>query len=298
MIPHCSLLLLAAFLFPFAVNSQTIDPASEWRVNHSVWNPGVAIYYYYYKDFIDGDTVIGSHQYDKVYESGYVHVDWIPNPYDYYFHHQLHGFLREENDKWYTIDDNDQDALLFDFTLGVNDTVYSVFTYATDSPLVVTAIDSVLIDSVYRKRLYLNTDPDFGAQYMIEGIGATSGLFENMVFFEWNSELVCFAKNGESLWGATTEECDLTVNIPEKQGDQTACPVYPNPAHDFTVLSIPSGSRKTSVLMIDAFGQTVFRQSDIRTPLIKIPLDACHPGVYLIITENGTGRHSIKLLVQ
>ena len=61
----------------------------------------------------------------------------------------------------------------------------SAFTFSMD-PITITAIDSILIDSEYRKRYYLSVE--FGAEYIIEGIGATSGLFENMEFFEWESE--------------------------------------------------------------------------------------------------------------
>jgi hypothetical protein len=276
------------------IQAQTIDTTSEWRVNYQQsWFPG-EFWNNLYRDFIDGDTVINSFQYYKVYHSGYSFDGIVPvgevNSYD----HVLHGFLREENGRWYTYYEN-TDALLFDFTLDVNDTVYSAYTFLMGDPIIVIAIDSILVDGDYKRRLQINAQ---GAEYIIEGIGATSGLFENMFFFEWYSQLVCYAKNGVSVWGESTEECDLAVSINENQGNAGPCSVFPNPAKDFTMLTIPDGFGEVAFTIIDLFGGIVYKSSFESPSTNKIKLTSCHSGIYLAIIESKGLRQAVKLIIE
>jgi len=289
------LIIALASLASISIKGQSIDTASIWRINSSIWEPGVEIRYNYFKDYIDGDTTINSKQYLKVYKSGYQYIDWIPNPYYNYFQHELHGFLREENNKWYTYDGN-QDKLLFDFTMTVNDTVFSAFTIPLSDPIIITAIDSILIDSVYKKRFHLNIA--FGAQYIIEDIGATTGLFENMEFFEWDSKLVCFAKNGISLWADSTLECNLNVNVSETKTNIGSVTLYPNPADDYTILSIPLDFNMPNILLLDSFGKTVFNKSNVRDKTIKIQLSTFPKGLYLFLVNNGDKKQLMKLVIK
>jgi hypothetical protein len=274
--------------------AQTIDTTSEWRVNYQeVWEP-YDFYNNLYRDFIEGDTIINSVEYFKVYQSGYSYYGYIPNGDIYTYEHVLHGFLREENNKWFTLFEN-QDTLLFDFNLNVNDTVISAYTYSFADPIMVTAIDSVLIDGEYKKRMQLN---GMGAEFIIEGIGATSGLFENMFFFEWYSELVCYAKNGVSVWGTPTEECDLAVNINENQGDENPCVISPNPGKDFIMLSIPPGLGKVEIILINLLGGIVYQDSFIGPSSNKINLNDFPAGFYLVIIKSKGLRQTTKLIIE
>jgi hypothetical protein len=283
--------------FNYALPAGNIDPASEWRVNYFMAEPGY-MQQTYYKDFIDGDTVIGSLEYFKVYASGYSYIEYLPPGFYNYFEHSPEGLLREQNQKWYTYYE-DHDTLLFDFTLGLYDTVYSALTNVfDDSAIIVTAIDSVLVDNEYKKRMRLNFEEGEGAQYIIEDIGASSGLFENMSFFEWGSDLVCFAKNGISLWGVSTEECDLAVNIGEINNNLHNCNLYPNPACKSTNLSIPPGFGNVKITLIDSYGKIVFQELKKEGHDIRISLHSCLPGLYLVLIENDNQRQTIKLLVQ
>jgi hypothetical protein len=281
--------------FNYAGPGNNLDPASEWRVNYQMsFYPG-DFYNNLYRDFIDGDTIINSIKYNKIYSSGYSYEGVFPTGDIHYFDHLLHGFLRAENNKWYTYYEN-QDALLYDFTLEINDTVYSAYTDFIDGPVSVTDIDSVLVGGENKKRLHLN---GYGAESIIEDIGATSGLFENMVFFEWYSDLVCFAKDGISLWGESTEECDLAVQIDEQKNNVPTFTIYPNPAEDYTLISFPPGSGKAKkISILDSYGRIVFQKSEESNPELIIPLYCYRPGLYLVLIENGHQRQFIKLLVK
>ena len=294
-------LLFATLLLVISqlMQAQTIDLSSQWRVDYSEWDP-FCIYHSYYKDFIDGDTVINSIPYLKVYSSGYSYTEYVPYGFYEYFEHSLHGFLREENNKWYTYDFKygRGDILLFDFNIGVNDTVFSAYTFIVDQPPIITAVDSIMVDGEYKKRMHLNFEEDEGAEYIIEGIGATSGLFENMVFFQWGSELVCFAKDGISLWGATTEDCDLAVDIGEHSHKYTFCSISPNPCHDYINLSFSKVYNQISFTLINALGK-ILRQEIIESPTsIRIRMDGYHPGIYFAIIECNSQRQTLKLIIE
>jgi hypothetical protein len=291
------LIILISILLTNKVLAQTIDLQGEWRVDYQeVWYPE-EFYNNLYRDFIDGDTVINSIQYYKVYRSGYSYYGLFPQGEVYPYNHILHGFLREEDNKWYTFFE-DNDTLLFDFTLNVNDTVYSGCTFTMGEQIIVDAVDSVLVNGDYKRRMHLYGDASMVAEYIIEGIGATSGLFENMYMFEWSSTLVCYAKDGVSVWGESTEECDLAVKINENEADHIPYNLYPNPAKDFTLLRVSQGIGKTKLTLIDILGTIVY-QDFLESPCtIKIALDGYPSGVYLAILENNGLRKTVKLIIE
>lgn len=276
------------------VSGQSINLESEWRINSSIWEPGNEINYRYYKASIDGDTVINSKQYYKVYQSGYGYIDWIPEPYYYYFNHLLYGFLREENSKWYTLYYG-QEELLYDFNLQVNDTIESAFTFSME-PIIITAIDSILIDSEYKKRFHLSIQ--FGAEYIIEGIGASSGLFENMEFFEWESDLVCYAKNGISFWGVSTEECDLNVSITDNKIIDQDFNIYPNPAKNYIKILTPHINKITYLTLVNTMGTIMLKEKFNSRIANTISLNKLPSGIYFVIIENELIVQTKKLMVE
>ena len=286
-------------IFCFAIVSlysqtQSIDPSSVWRVNSSIWDVNIR-YNYFFKDFIEGDTSLNSIQYFKIYKSGYVYVDWIPYPFYSYFEHEFHGYLREENHKWYTFE-NGRDTLLYDFTLSVNDTVYSAYTDFIYHPLIVTSIDSVLINNEYEKRFQLNNEVGEGTQYIIEDIGASSGLFENMVFFEWESELVCFALDGVSVWGETTEDCDLSVGIKDNNFPEGQFTVFPNPSTGIFWLKCPSQFDIQQLEVYTANGRIIPTSFSRGNHFTDIDLGSVQPGIYFLRVISDEEVRFLKLI--
>jgi hypothetical protein len=287
--------LLVLFV-SFTIQAQTIDPESEWRVDYQYAAPDL-VFNNIYRDFIDGDTIINSIEYHKIYFSGYSYYGFFPLGDLYYFDHLLHGFLREEDNKWYTFYENN-DALLFDFTMNVNDTVFSCYTSTMGEAIIVDSVDSILVDGTYRRRLHLYADFGTVDDYIIEGIGATSGLFENIYMFEWHSNLICFAKDGVSVWGESTEECDLAVNINENQGVKNPCVISPNPCKDFIMLSISPGFGKVEITLINLLGEIVYQDYFISPSLNKINVNDFPAGFYLAIIESKGMRQTTKLIIE
>jgi hypothetical protein len=297
-----ALLTLISFLiqaqeFPLprelSVTEQVIDTTSEWRVDFSIWFEPFVETIDIYRDFIEGDTIINSYVYYRVFKSGY----WQENfSQMHYYNHVFHHFLREENNKWYTIDDYQQEDLLYDFNLEVGDTVNSAFTHYNDYPITITAIDTILVDSEPKKRFHLNWVS--GADYIIEDIGATSGLFENMVFVAWESNLVCFAKDGVSVWGESTEDCDLAVTVPEKFINDQLYSAYPNPASEYIIVVSPyEFNSEATVSLIDSYGRVVLQRLKIYNHITRISLNSLQPGLYIILIESTDKKQYIKLLI-
>lgn len=296
------LFIFLGFQISFLVQGQTIDLDSEWRVNYSRVDVGQwwILYKHNYKDFIDGDTVLNSHSYHKIYHSGfyYEEIQGGPGWYSYY-EHSLHGYLREENDKWF-IFYNNHDTLLCDFGLEVGDTLRSIaggFGYI-DLDIIVNDIDSIELDGKYVKRFELGYGGFINAAYMIEEIGITTGLFVPIYQFEYSEHMVCYARNGISLWGEPTEECDLAVNLLENDQKQFDCSLVPNPAKDFTSLTIPSGVGEVTMNIIDLSGRIV-NEGRYESPSVnRIDLSHYSPGIYLAIIKSYKNTWMQKLIIQ
>ncbi len=148
----------------------------------------------------------------------------------------------------------------------------------------------------YRKRFNLSVE--FGAEYIIEGIGATSGLFENMEFFEWESELICYAKDGTSFWGVSTEECDLDVSILDNNKMDQNFNIYPNPAKNYIKILTPSVNNITHMTLVNTMGTVVLKKKFLSGIFNIISLNNLPPGIYFVIIENEFITQTKKLMVE
>jgi hypothetical protein len=227
-------ILLSAVSSIQAQSAGDIDTLSEWRVDFE-WYDAYYTTYKFYRLYISGDTVINSQYYYKVYLSGYWYDDYGSPPYVFhYYNHELSNMIREEDDKWHVW--SGVDKLLYDYRMEVGDTVNSSAN-GMGTIITVDSIDEILIDGEWKKRFHLQLHCSFcgGAEYIIEDIGATTGLFNHLTYYTTYSELICFAKDGVSLWGASTEDCDLAVSIEEIE-NAIRISAYPNPFTTSTTL--------------------------------------------------------------
>ena len=172
------------------------------------------------------------------------------------------GSLREENNKWYKIKTpGNQDVLLYDFTLSIGDPV-------SGSPGVTVAdIDTIIVNGLPKRRLLLDGagHPFFGDEYMIEDIGATTGLFEPLVFSVdvYVGHLNCYAIDFNPLWvNPNFPDCNLSVQVDEI-GKDIHLTTYPNPFTTSTTieyeLTEPSHIQLT---VYNSIGEKVYRAED------------------------------------
>ena len=289
-----SIILCFWFLFLISNNSlvaQTINPGSQWRVNYyqsiAGWGDEE------YVDFIDGDTTINSIVYHKIYYSGGIVNEFPPPYYGYVFEHVLHSFLREEGDRWFTYRSN-QDTLLYDFSLVVGDTFSAAYTGGTT---IVVEIDSILVDGEYKKRMKMDLGPLQNDVYVIEGIGASTGLFEGWHWNDFGGALLCYAIDGFPVY-TPWYECDLTVDTREYKEPVKSISISPNPASDFAFIKLPSEIGMVNCILMNSFGVIMLEESLTSNSIYSLPISSYAPGMYIAIFENDRLSQKIKLIVK
>lgn len=289
---------LSACLIIFFVSvcqSQNIDTTSVWRTNYEIWDPIGGARKEFFRNYINGDTLINGITYFKVYKSGYFIFDPDPFQIHYPFEYFDHP-LRSAGNKWYTFDNN-EDKLLYDFTLQPGDTVISAFTFSMEGPVTVGSVDSVMFGSEWKRQFHLNHIMGAGATLIIEDMGANSGLFQNMSFFEWDSQLHCFAHGSNVIWSDTNYTCDLNVSVPGEKINFTGVFIYPNPATDYIVVDLPDEVGKTEISICNLVGKTVFYQKGERMKTFRVEVKDFPGGIYFLRTNSGKTNSVTRLVV-
>jgi len=181
----------------FSQSRFPISATSVWRIDHirngvsdeTKHEQGDEIFKY----FIDGDTIIQTKTYFKVYKTGTLYLD---EPVSY--EHQYAFALRDENNRFYMVKKNQvQEVLLYNFDATVDDTI-QVSYYGEFEEKVVSSVDS-LPDG--RRIIHCNPRIPIigcGDQYIIEGIGGSGGLPEGPACnHAWTGDnhLVCYMQD-------------------------------------------------------------------------------------------------------
>lgn len=221
-------MVFIVFSLPIVVHAQSrfpIDATSVWRVDHitngisneTKHEPGDDIFKYY----LDGDTLIGSKTYFKIYKSGTSYQD-VPFSYENIYC----GALRDENNKFFLVRKNEtKELLLYNFNAKTDDTI-QVPSYGMFIEKIVSSVDT-LPDG--RRIIHFNPkEPRTGCgdQYIIEGIGGSGGLFEGPAcfhFMSYDNHLVCYVQNDILLYHNNYFEfnCEIINHNNENLFDST-----------------------------------------------------------------------------
>lgn len=264
------LLMLSAKL-GFSQYFQFPDANAVWSIKETS---------FYERFYVDGDTIINSLTYKKYYIS----FDTIIAN-----NSSMYAFLREDtiSKKVYAISaDSLQEHLIYDFSLNVGDTttVYSHWWYTNQYFNVkVQAIDSLLIQGQFRKRLKLNNlDGSFSGpydEYWIEGIGSTYGLFNaglSGITFNLPSLfdfplLNCFEQDDSLLFSqSNTPECFyMYTGVGQFEVlDNVSIKLFPNPAKD--VIYLTNHSKDINISIFNNFGQQQLGNINIENHSINL----------------------------
>lgn len=280
-----------------AVHAQTYVP---FPTDTAIWNgqyrwtgspnPGEN-YTIAYRHALGGDTLINGISYKKLLYC----VDGFPCEY--------HGALREDASRniWIfpppwsiVIGDvapqlpNDQaERLLYTFN---NLSVGMSLPLGMDpSTLIVTGIDSVVVQGSYRKRYTVQNSNLLQEDHWIEGIGSTVDLLSPFLFeFEWAFYTLCFQAPGVA-WENPDDQmavsCDLIMATPESTKAMEITAV-PNPGTDLLVLrGLPPAT--TAIELHDAMGRLALRAP---APLAAVDVSGLPTGVYSISLLSPAGR--------
>lgn len=231
----------------------------------------------YYELFIDGDTIIDGLEYVKIYET---YDGSMPG---YYL-----AAIREANKVVYlrsmSFNNLTADTILYDFNVQVGDTLNwfgmeGLFVY-------VSAIDSVLVNGIHRKRFQLISEMTWDF-YLIEGIGSTSGLIPGYIEFEGGTFLHCFRLNGNIIWQNSQWNTGCYVSTNELKGNSKIT-INPNPTNDYLNLTFETIEPR-EFLILNALGQIVFNEKSTDSEVI-LNVQTLPQGFYVLAirTEKGT----------
>ncbi|MCI1753640.1 MAG: T9SS type A sorting domain-containing protein [Flavobacteriales bacterium] len=276
--------------------------AQEYLANDPVWqersvcavpSPCIATDSYSYRTA--GDSLIAGITWTKVVREGSVSYSWQAAPpvptgcqgtvaygTDWYG-----TYLIRQDGRQLRIWADNMDQLLYDFDLHINDMLPLSWNNWNED-ITVIAVDSVLIGTEMRARYELGNS---WAQYIVEGVGSTNGLFEPISnFFECGYSLECFGFGDQGYYGvAGPGACDLAMRV----GDlphKAALSISPVPAKDHATLhGTIQGERFT---IHDLQGRHVLH-GDMHQDETVIDLSALPNGAYALVTE----RAAVRLIV-
>lgn len=153
--------------------------------------------------------------------------------------------------------------LIYDFSLSIGDTInwirphnYEEFT------AYITEIDSLLIESTYRKRIHLEVYNNLPDQW-IEGIGSAFGFFSTFGYRSWEKVihgLMCYRDNHipQLLFGGySCNMCDV-VTTSKDISSNDRLKIYPIPLEESSEVELPGTALPSSYRVYDLSGRVVY----------------------------------------
>ena len=255
----------------------------------------------------EGDTIINSIHYNKLYLNEHCTETWIPAPppavpcnWDYGITTDIFvGGLRNDsaNKKIYYYDKVlNKECLLYNFDLAVGDSVihwYSSCNGTSGYYKNVTSIDSVLVGSIYHKRFNINGGMNQDTS-IIEGIGSTTGLFGLYIVFENYNDLVCFSVLNQTMFINPPHPSCGVVGVEEKEHN-SLCLISPNPSSG--IFKITSSENFQSSVY-DVFGREVCHSTNPPVNQSALDLSSQPKGIYFIKIISGDKIVTRKIILQ
>lgn len=297
---------LFVFFIPFAGNSQTFGELNTVWKNQTFSSfafgiPGAGTYHIITESRYEyiSDTVVGLDTFQLVSVCGkkmsinnpnIESLEWTDTVYVYQDSSRVYfGALDSFN-------------LIYDFNLVVGDSakVYSGFGSPLDTTTYthVIAVDSVLINDTYRKRIefdsisILNFKP---RMKWVEGVGDVEyGVFVDYIFhYDINYDFLCFIEDDSTWIGDCPIDYDcpeltpivLPSPSPEVPNDSTqfveGLEIYPNPFESSIVLLYSEADTVYSLRMFDLNGKIVHEEL-IYGNYHVLELEHLSAGVYIV----------------
>ncbi len=298
--------------------------------SNAVWN----VLEFYYTDYahsdsmqkntfhfgIFGDTIIGTHYYDKIfYNNGLTDSTiHISSPNTIYFG----GLRQDELSKkiFFLFKDSINEKLIYDFNMNIGDTV-TIQSYWGNHVLRCMDIDTILIGNQYRNRYFMWSSFTMVGDVWIEGIGSVKGFlfsYNYNILANPRNELLCFTSNDTLLYhmdGSITEYPISNISLYTGcyyQGNyitSTNCYnesiskvilVMPNPIINLSILrDINGNSLAGSCLDIyNIYGGLVKEIRIIEGNVLQLNRVEFHSGLYLYKITNFNNTYTGKFIVE
>ena len=285
-----SLIFIFSFFYGF---TQTYLPLLEDNNEWNVLAAGTAPYpnwdtvYSTINYLLSGDTVINSISYKKLYYSS----EEIPLNWEFYC------LLKEDSTYkvWLRFENEDQDYLMYDFSVNLGDTV--IVGQYDPVDLIVDSVTTITInETVHKKYWFTCINNPYYHEYWIEGIGSNQGIVwsGSAMIVGGFYRLLCLSKN-EVLYFMNPEynTCYLnTVGINDLS--QISFEIYPNPTKGTINLKYSKELEIKSITINDLFGQLV---EEFEPNQQTIDITALSKGIYLLKILVNQGQYVKKIIV-
>lgn len=201
-------------------------------------------------------------------------------------------FLRYEDQKIYQGWD-DGEALIFDYSLEVNDTLF------TGGPVyVVTGIDSVLLENG-EKRKRLHTQCPFGSWgdwtiYWIEGMPSSAGLIDHhsICAADAGSALLCIWKNDELLYSNPDQDSCWLLAVSTLDIEKTNIRILANPVESWLDISDPD-QQVLEINIYDLIGRMIYRGKEL-----SINMESAPQGYYMVSIKLRGGQYIAQKILK
>ncbi len=283
----CSSFIKAQQYIPFPITD------AIWNHNFNTGSIG-NLTSSYFQYGLNGDTIINSKTLIKVYLLN----DSVLNSNSTY-----QGCIMEDSNKrifyigkgFWPFENYTQPIQLYDFSKSVGDTIL----YGIYGKKIILSIDSILINTNYRKVYHINFD-DF-----IEGIGSVKGLLypitniPTKAYTDWT--LVCFKEKGSVKYlNPNYNSCFPKLSgIENYSFNEKSIKVFPNPISDLSILSWTNCNENKYVTLTinDIFGRNIkiFNVNGLNSIIINS--SDYSPGIYFAILKTSNGKYSVKKII-
>lgn len=272
----------------YSQGNEYFDHNPVWLINSVCGIPAPCIENENYNYYVNGDTVLNSYTYKKIFQKGTGSISWMAMPpvapgciagnYSYTTPTPQY-FVRSSGKQIYLIPLPDTaEVLLYDFDLEVGDTIpltYNNF----QNDISVASIDSIYTPYGYRKKFLLSPNSQW-TTFLLEGIGHERGFIETVnTPFDCGFTLECFSLNDTAYFPVQGPTCELTLNIPDPVVENELS-LAPNPFREETTLQFGSSVGEVDLILFDIQGKMVRQTHMEQVEQIKIKRDQLSPGVY------------------
>ncbi|MFZ4401605.1 MAG: T9SS type A sorting domain-containing protein [Bacteroidales bacterium] len=280
-----------------------LDNASLWKVESGF--DLICLKSTTYDDYrIQGDSLYKGILYKKLYSKGYNKLEQkgfpgcSPWSVSYsYFNSTFRCLIREDTllHKVYFADSRfPNDTLIYDFNLLPGDTIISPLNEYKYKLTVDSINYKLLSDGLNHKFIwYHGMSPHIGA--LIEGVGTSFGLIENLSFFEDFAQLDCYSYSGNAVYSNSsfTQPCIefVTAEEIEKAG---APKIYPCPATESITLTFIK-SMKRSFFIFNITGQIVVKSESKETDC-NLNIAYLTPGIYFVKIIESEKSYNLKFI--
>lgn len=245
-----------------------------------------------YQNFINGDTVYLGKTYHKIYKTGSDFGYDSNGSFNNYYSNVYVGAIREDSLKHVFLL-GDPEILLYDFNLQLGDTLPQLYVdavpamYGTynnnDLTYAVSEIDSVLVSGIYHKRFKLVFANGEGITYLIEGVGATTGLksrFYGSYLNGYSSDLICFKQDNIDAYPDGVA-CDLVVVGINDISSKNQIHVYPNPSTGLINFT-DSPNTAATLKVLSLAGKTIYEIQN-KNLNESVDLSILPKGIYFLL---------------